>query len=151
MFMTDIRHPRAMRHTAQGLGARVRGGVWVLVSLMLLATLAPAISRARQHGVSPGERGWVEVCTSHGMVWVKPDVDAPNPRMQLAVAHAALLQQLDACDLCALGIDRSTPPPDFSGWGLSLPLPSTVPALAGMGPGRPVQVALRARGPPERT
>ena len=151
MLMTGICHPPAMRHTAQRPCGRARVGVWMLVSLMLLATLAPAISRARQHGASPGERGWVEVCTAHGMVWVKPDADVPNPRMQLAVAHAALLQQLDACDLCALGIDRSTPPPDFSGWGLSLPLPSTVPALAGMGPGRPVLVALRARGPPERT
>jgi len=151
MLLTDVRHPCAMRRTAEGAGARARVGVWMLVSLMLLATLAPAVSRARQHGVSPGERGWVEVCTAHGMVWVNPDADVPNPRMQLAVAHAALLQQLDACDLCALGIDRITTPPDFSGWGLSLPLPSTVPALAGMGPGRPVLVALRARGPPERT
>lgn len=150
MFMTGICHPRAMRRTAQGAGARARVWVWMLVSLMLLVTLAPAISRARQHGAPPGERGWVEVCTAHGMVWVKPDADALNPRMQWATAHAALLQQLDACDLCTLGIDRSTTPPDFSGWGLGLPLPSTVPALAGMGPVRPVQVALRARGPPER-
>jgi hypothetical protein len=151
MLINGICRPRAMRHSALGLGGRARVGVWMLVSLMLLATLAPAISRARQHGVSPGERGWVEVCTSHGMVWVKPDADPLNPRMQWAAANAGLLQQLDACDLCALGIDRSTTPPDFSGWGLSLPLPSTVPALAGMGPGRPVLVALRARGPPERT
>lgn len=149
--MTDICRPRAMGRTAQRPCGRARVGVWMLVSLMLLATLAPAISRARQHGVSPGERGWVEVCTAHGMVWVKPDAGSFNPRSQWAAAHADLLQQLDACDLCALGIDRSTTLPDFSGWGLSLPLPSTVPALAGMGPGRPVQVALRARGPPERT
>ena len=151
MLLMGIRRNRAMRHPAFGLGARVRGGVWVLVSLMLLAALAPALSRVRQHGASPGERGWVEVCTAHGMVWVKPDAGSFNPRSQWATAHASLLQQLDACDLCALGIDRITTPPDFSGWGLSLPLPSTVPALAGLGPGRPVLVALRARGPPERT
>lgn len=142
---------RTTRHPALGLGGRTRVGVWMLAGLMLLATLAPAASRARQHGATPGQRGWVEVCTAHGLAWVKPAAGPLNLHRPWPVANAGLLQQLDACDLCALGIDRSAPPTDFSSWGLGQPLRSTLNALAGMGPGNPVQVALRARGPPEVT
>ena len=153
MLMTGICHPRAMRRTAQGVGARARVWVWMLVSLMLLATLAPAISRTLDHGKSMAERGWVEVCSAHGMAWVKPENEALhlNLRTQSAAADAGLLQQLDACGFCMLGIDRSTPPPDFSGWGLSLALPIALPALAGMGPGSHAWLTVWARGPPNRS
>lgn len=153
MLMTGICHPSAIHHTAPGLCARARVWVWMLVSLMLLATLAPAISRTLDHGKSMAERGWVEVCSAHGMAWVKPEPEAVhlNLRTQSAAADADLLQQLDACGFCALGIDRSTPPPDFSGWGLSQPLPTALPALAGMGPGSHAWLAVWARGPPNRS
>jgi len=153
MLMIGIHHPRAMRHSALGLGWHARVWVWMLIGLMLLATLAPAISRTLDHGKSLSERGWVEVCSAHGIAWVKPETDAVhlNLRRQQAASDAGLLQQLDACGFCALGIDRSTPPPDFSGWGSGLPLPTVLPALAGMGPGSHAWLTVWARGPPHRS
>ena len=147
-------HPqRTVRHTAQGLGVRARAWVWVLVALMLLATLAPAISRTLDHGKTLADRGWLEVCSAHGTVWVPPEAGTSqfNPDTPLPVSDAGLLLQLDACGFCTLAIDRSTPPPDFSGWGLGLPLPIALPAVTGLGPGSHADVAVWARGPPDRT
>jgi hypothetical protein len=148
-----ISHPVAHHHPAQQLGARARAGVWMLIGLMLLATLSPAISRTLDHGKSMAERGWVEVCGAHGTVWLKPGSDAfpSNLRTQRAAADVGLLQELDACGFCTVGIDRGTPPPDFSGWGLSQPQPTALPALAGMGSGSHARLILWARGPPDRS
>lgn len=126
----------------------------MLLGLMLLATLAPSISRTLDHGKSMAERGWVEVCHAHGLAWVKPD-DPNPPRLAGGGApsalEASLLQQLDACGFCTVGIDRGTPPPDFSRLGVSQPLPSARPvADVGLLFDRS-DWATWARGPPLRS
>lgn len=140
-----------MRHTACGLGARSRAWVWMWLGLTLLATLAPAVSRTLAHGTTLAERGWVEVCSAHGMAWVRAEGAMPNLGRTASPPPppASWLRQLDACGLCTLGIDRGTPPPEFDGWGLSLPLPLALPAVAGLGHGTPLRVAAWARGPPD--
>lgn len=153
MLLFCIHSQRTVRHTAQGLGVRARAWVWMLVGLMLVATLAPAISRTLDHGKTLAERGWLEVCSAHGMAWVPPEAGTSqfNPDTPLPVSDAGLLQQLDACGFCTLGIDRSTPPPDFSNWGLTQLLPVALPAVTGMGPGSHARLTLWARGPPDRS
>ena len=150
----SILHQPAHLHPAQRLGARARAWVWMLLGLMLLATLAPAISRTLDHGKSMAERGWVEVCNAHGMAWVKAE-DPPQPRLAnpgvSSLLHATLLQQLDACGYCTVGIDRGTPPPDFSHLGVSQPLPLARPvADVGLLLDRS-DWATWARGPPPRS
>lgn len=153
MKLGIVYHP-AHVHPPKRLGARARAWVWMLLGLMLLATLAPAISRTLEHGKSMAERGWVEVCQAHGLAWVKPD--DPNPsRFTSGGApsplEASLLQQLDACGFCTVGIDRGTPPPDFSHLGLSQPQPSARPvADVGLLLDRS-DWATWARGPPLRS
>lgn len=154
MLRIDMLHARGTRHTATGLCARARVWVWMLFSLMCLATLAPTLSRTLDHGKPMAERGWLEVCIAHGTAWVPAETEAdavqPEPRTQSAAADADLLLQGDACALCRLGIDRSTLPPDFAGWGLSLPLPTALPTLAGVGPGSHARLTAWARGPPHQ-
>lgn len=126
----------------------------MLLGLMCLATLAPAISRTLDHGKSMAERGWVEVCHAKGLAWVK--VDGPDqPRLTgpgvPSPLQVNLAQQLDACGFCTVGIDRGTPPPDFSHLGLSQPLPSAQPvADVGLLIDRS-DWATWARGPPLRS
>lgn len=75
---------------------------------MLLATLAPGISRALAVWVrgplAGGAAQWVAVCTSQGMQWVRADGqvgassgDAPAPNA------------LDHCGLCTLAAERFAP------------------------------------------
>ena len=150
----SILYPSVHRHPAQRLGARARAWVWMLLGLMLLATLAPAISRALDHGKSMAERGWVEVCHAQGLAWVKAE-HSPQPRLansgMSSWLQATLLQQLDACGYCTVGIDRGTPPPDFLHLGLSQPLPAAQPVAAARVHRSPDGWATWARGPPVRS
>jgi hypothetical protein len=149
-----ISHLVAHHHPAPQLGARGRAWVWMLIGLMLLATLAPAISRTLEHSKSMAERGWVEVCNAHGLAWVKADGPEPSrltvPGVQSPL-QASLAQQLDACGFCTVGIDRGTPPPDFSHLGLSHPLPSAQPVVPFRVHRSPDGWATLARGPPIRS
>lgn len=155
MLLIGMLHARGTRHTALGLCGRARVWVWMLFSLMCLATLAPAMSRTLDHGKPMAERGWLEVCIAHGTAWVPAETEAdavqPEPRTQSAAADADLLLQGDACALCRLGIDRSTLPPDFAGWGLSQALPHARPAWADKGQSSPASLNMWARGPPARS
>lgn len=140
--MSTLLHtPHGLRPWAQRLAR------WLLVAL-LLATLAPGISRALSAGagappdVRPGEH-WVELCTSEGMQWVAVDLataragsDAPDP------------EALDLCGHCTLAAERFAP---------LIPELPVVPLLAGHwvvpvsaatpGVEAPLRAAL-ARGPP---
>lgn len=132
---------------------------WVL-AMMLLAALAPAVSRAMgvQAGGSPppGQAGvdWIEICGPSGVRWIALGgaeafsvSDAANSveSTSLPSAHAAVL---DHCALCSLGADRCLPvdmaPQDASARGPQIPAPAhRDPHLADWPHTRP-----RATGPP---
>ncbi|MDM7941405.1 MAG: hypothetical protein QUV35_02135 [Hydrogenophaga sp.] len=132
---------------------------WVL-ALMLLAALAPALSRAMgvQTGGAPppGQAGvdWIEICGPSGVRWIAlggaetasvadpvKSVETPS----LPSAHAAVL---DHCALCSLGVDRCLPvdiaPLDASARGPHAQPPTQLtPRLPDWPHARP-----RATGPP---
>jgi hypothetical protein len=140
--MSTLLHtPHGLRPWAQRLAR------WLLVAL-LLATLAPGISRALSAvaGVPPDARPgthWVELCTSQGMQWVR--VDRVPARAGSGVPDP---EPLDRCGHCTLAAERFAP--------LMLELP-VVPVVAGHwavpffaatpGVEAPLRAAL-ARGPP---
>jgi hypothetical protein len=88
-----------------------RLSLW-LICVMLLAALAPTVSRARawsQGSAVP----WMEVCTTNGTqrvaVSTSTDVqtdEAPKP------GHA----MLDHCAMCVLASERMVPPPPLFAW-----------------------------------
>jgi hypothetical protein len=132
---------------------------WVL-AMMLLAALAPAVSRAMgvQAGGSPppGQAGvdWIEICGPSGVRWIALGgaeafsvSDAANSveSTSLPSAHAAVL---DHCALCSLCADRCLPvdmaPQDASARGPQILAPAhRDPHLADWPHTRP-----RATGPP---
>lgn len=84
---------RMMRALARGL-----------LAAMLLAMLAPAISRARASVRVAGE--WVELCTSQGMRWVQLTIEGAEAE---PVSASDLLHALDNCGHCALTAERFAP------------------------------------------
>ena len=119
---------------------------WLLAlvwALWVLATLAPGLSRLGAHARAT-RSDWVEVCTSHGMAWVR--VDAADP---LTDPAAGLLAHLDACGHCSLALDRFTPPlPPVLAW---VGLPQPPQRVASHFPPRhwvPPSLEFSARGPP---
>lgn len=132
---------------------------WVL-AMMLLAALAPAVSRAMgvQAGGSPppGQAGvdWIEICGPSGVRWIAlggaeafsvSDVANSVESTSLPSAHAAVL---DHCALCSLCADRCLPvdmaPQDASARGPQILAPAhRDPHLADWPHTRP-----RATGPP---
>jgi len=136
-------------HASDGLRLWARRLVgWMLV-LLLLAALAPAISRALAAEAVPGSRPgghWVTLCTSQGMQWVRvdlgdsPDGDSPAP--------APSPEALDRCGHCTLATERFAPLirslptllPVSGSW--ALPRLVTLPTV-----GTPARAAV-ARGPP---
>jgi hypothetical protein len=122
---------------------------WLLAlvwALWVLATLAPGVSRLWAHArATPSD--WVEVCTRHGMAWVR--VDAASPGLTGSDPTADLLAHLDACAHCSLALDRFTPPlPPVLAWtGLPQPpqrVASHLPPRRWVPPSR----EFPARGPP---
>lgn len=114
-----------------------------LLVAMLLAVLAPAISRALASTRVAGD--WVELCTSQGMRWVQlmTDGTAGEPFSAVDLMHA-----LDDCGHCALTTERFAPlqlapplvPQTDGTWGVPLHHTATPHALYAPSPG--------ARGPP---
>ena len=99
-----------------------------LVFAMLLATLAPAVSRTLASWRAPGQGDWVEVCSGQGMQWVQVDLGAVgNPAGALPQDPEAM----DLCGHCALAAERFAP---------LMPSLPVVAALAGHWP-PPVFVA----------
>jgi hypothetical protein len=143
MRFSGLHHRHTPRHTASGLCVRARAWVGLLLALLLLSTLAPVISRTRDHGKPLAERGWVEVCSAHGLSWVRAD-DGSGAEP----ASGDLLKHLDSCGYCALATDRGTPPPSFDGWGLAPSALPPCPTWAGHTfPTAPTHTP-QARGPP---
>ena len=110
---------------------------------MLLAVLAPAISRALASTRVAGD--WVELCTSQGMRWVQ--LTAEGTEAEPASAND-LLHALDDCGHCALTTERFAPlqsslpvlPQADGPWGVPLHHAATQHTLDAPSPG--------ARGPP---
>ena len=76
-----------------------------LLGAMLLATLAPAVSRTLTATRQAGD--WVEICTTQGMRWAQwadDSADAGSADPDEGVLHA-----LDRCGLCALSAERFAP------------------------------------------
>lgn len=98
-----------MLHTADGLRPRARRlARWVLAAV-LLATLAPGISRGLAAFVGgPMEAGagerWVELCTSQGMHWVRVDL-----QRNILPADPPAPEALDHCGHCTLAAERFAP------------------------------------------
>jgi len=123
---------RLMRALARGL-----------LAAMLLAMLAPAVSRALASTRVAGD--WVELCTTQGMQWVQLTVEgeATEP-----LSADDLLHALDDCGHCALAAERFAPllpalpvlPLADGTWATPLHLAAIQHDLAAPNPG--------ARGPP---
>ncbi len=75
-----------------------------LLAAMLLAVLAPAISRARASVRVAGE--WVELCSAQGMRWVQLTAGGED---SAPVSASDLLHALDDCGHCALTAERFAP------------------------------------------
>lgn len=86
------------------LARRLSG--WLLAAL-LLATLAPAISRAL--AVEPPQDGqdWVELCTAQGMQWVL--ASEPNGDPAAGPDSNGRPGALDLCGHCTLAAERFAP------------------------------------------
>lgn len=138
----------AVRTLAGRLSMRAQAVVWVCALLLLLATLAPGLSRMLAAGDPSFRQNWVEVCSSEGMQWERID---PSADGVASSPMGDLLDQLDACGYCTVGLDRGTPPPEFSGWGLSQAFPHARPAWADEGQRSPALLNMWARGPPARS
>ena len=85
------------------LARRLSG--WLLAALML-ATLAPAISRTLAAGPPQDGQDWVELCTTQGLQWVRSsDVNAaPTAESSQSPSGA-----LDLCGHCTLAAERFAP------------------------------------------
>lgn len=86
------------------LARRLSG--WLLAALVL-ATLAPAISRAL--AVEPPQDGqdWVELCTAQGMQWVL--ASEPNGDPAAGPDSNGRPGALDLCGHCTLAAERFAP------------------------------------------
>ncbi|WP_439113718.1 DUF2946 family protein [Hydrogenophaga sp.] len=114
-----------------------------LLAAMLLAVLAPALSRALASTRGAGD--WVEVCSAQGMHWVQlADQGAlTEPGHTDDVQHA-----LDHCGHCALAAERFAPllpslpavPAGDAVWATPAYLAAARTVLNALSPG--------ARGPP---
>ncbi|MGS5085429.1 DUF2946 domain-containing protein [Hydrogenophaga sp. A37] len=112
-----------------------------LVFAMLLATLAPAVSRTLASWRVPGQGGWMEVCSAGGVQRLTGDQGAEAPSQPTHLT-------LDACALCVLATERFAPlmpaawamPPGLGGSPLPEALPWRFAAWSTLRPS--------ARGPP---
>ena len=88
MPLTPLRSPLA-RRPAPWLWQPRRWMLALVWALWVLATLAPGLSRLGAHARAT-RSDWVEVCTSHGMAWVR--VDATDPVADPTAGLLALLE-----------------------------------------------------------
>lgn len=116
-----------------------RLSLWLLCA-MLLAALAPTVSRARawsQGSAVP----WMEVCTTAGAQ--RTAADTPNDE-----APQSGMGMLDHCALCVLASDRLAPPsPDFV-WQAQLQAPPLLAQLDLRVPETVLHWTVHSRAPP---
>lgn len=84
------------------LARRLSGG---LLAALLLATLAPAVSRAFAPGPPQDGQEWVELCTAQGMQWVLANERGGDPADAAGKGSSAL----DLCGHCTLAAERFAP------------------------------------------
>lgn len=85
------------------LARRLSG--WLLAAL-LLATLAPAVSRALAAGPPQDGQDWVELCTAQGMQWVLADDPGAD---RAASPDGGRSDAFDLCGHCTLAAERFAP------------------------------------------
>ncbi|MDQ7744904.1 DUF2946 family protein [Hydrogenophaga pseudoflava] len=85
------------------LSRRLSGG---LVAALMLATLAPAVSRAVASGVPQDRLNWVALCTAQGMQWVLASELGRGPA---ATPDSVGATALDLCGHCTLAAERFAP------------------------------------------
>jgi len=85
------------------LSRRLSG--WLLAAL-LLATLAPAVSRALAAGPPQDGQDWVELCTEQGMQWVLANDLTGDP---VTGPDGERPGALDLCGHCTLAAERFAP------------------------------------------
>jgi hypothetical protein len=86
------------------LARRLSG--WLLAAL-LLATLAPAVSRALAAGPPQDGQDWVELCTSQGMQWVLASELNGDPAAE--PDSNGRPGALNLCGHCTLAAERFAP------------------------------------------
>ena len=86
------------------LARRLSG--WLLAAL-LLATLAPAVSRALAAEPPQDGQDWVELCTAQGMQWVL--ASEPNGDPAAGLDSNGRPGALDLCGHCTLAAERFAP------------------------------------------
>jgi hypothetical protein len=120
-----------------------RLSLWLLCA-MLLAALAPTVSRAQawsQGSAAP----WMVVCTSDGRLQTVLNQQGNTQSDEGSVPGAAML---DHCALCVLGSDRMAPPPNPLSWQA---LPQAPPLFARLHPHIPralLHWTVHSRAPP---
>ena len=85
------------------LSRRLSGG---LLAALLLATLAPAVSRALAAGPPQDGQDWVELCTAQGMQWVLASELSGD---SAAGPDGERTGALDLCGHCTLVAERFAP------------------------------------------
>lgn len=100
-------------HPRPSLRQRVAACLALLA--MVLSALLPALSHAVVRAPGPGE-GWVEVCSSTGMLWVRVSPDGQDPTT--APADAPGVPNLAQCAWCTT-----------HGPGLGLPPAASTPLV----------------------
>lgn len=113
-----------------------------LLAAMLLAVLAPAVSRVLARSRVAGD--WVEICTLQGMQWVQLTAQGIPAESD----HSSEQHALDPCAHCTLTAERFAPllpspptvPAGDGAWASPAYLAAASPVLTAPSPG--------ARGPP---
>jgi len=113
-----------------------------LLAAMLLAVLAPAVSRVLARSRVAGD--WVEICTLQGMQWVQLTAQGIPAEPE----HSSAQHALDPCGHCTLTAERFAPllpspptvPAGDGAWASPACLAAASPVLTAPSPG--------ARGPP---
>ncbi|WP_372658276.1 DUF2946 family protein [Hydrogenophaga sp.] len=117
-----------------------------LVCAMLLAALAPAISRARAPAPS-----WVEVCSSSGVRWLAlqgADAEAVSANASQTLDRSTGHGFLDACGFCWLAAERFAPLIPAWHWAVGVSGPQDAPRHLAWAAGDGRSPSATARGPP---
>jgi hypothetical protein len=114
-----------------------------LLAAMLLAALAPAISRGLASTRGAGD--WVEICTTGGMRWVQLEAASAGAD---PLSADDLLHALDHCGHCGLAAERFAPLLPTLPVVAATAHPWTAPGLTARAPASRAAPSPAARGPP---
>ncbi len=120
-----------------------RLSLWLMCA-MLLAALAPTVSRARawsQGSAVP----WMEVCTANGTQQIAATTATPLPAEPDSPSGQT---RVDHCALCVLASDRLAPPPAPIAWQVRPQAPPLWVALTDRASSSVLHWTVRSRAPP---